>query len=341
MIGRLRNWFTPESRAADYTSLILAQQQQAAATGIGSVRESAVYRSCLNLIESAASSAELEGEHSASLQPRLGVIVKEMVDSGQSAYELVISSGGRLELQAVQITDVYGGVAEETWSYRIERPGPSSTETVIRPQEGVLNFRLRPDPRRPWQGCPAIRAGNTTATLLSKMETQLTSEAAMKPARVLVGGMAPDQRKDVVDSITAGGIVAFPQTRSGSESKALHTGAVGGEYSTAGVELFGQLSALICTTLGCPADLIQATGSDSSSKESFRRFALSTVTPLLQAVMDEFARLVSPMSFDLTRLRAADAVSISRAIGSKATAVSRLVQSGMALDEALSVVGID
>ena len=205
----------------------------------------------------------------------------------------------------------------------------------------MLNFRLRPSPRTPWRGSPAIQAGNTTATLLSKMETQLTSEAAMKPARVLVGGMAPDQRKDIVDSITAGGIVAFPQTRTGSESKALHTGTVGGEFTPAQVELFGQLSAVICTTLGVPADLVQATGSDTSSKESFRRFALSTITPLLQTVMDEFARLVGPMSFDLSRLRAADAVSISRAIGSKATAVSRLVQSGMALDQALAVVGID
>ena len=341
MIGRLRNWFTPETRAVnDYTSQILAQQL-ATAQGFGSVRESAVYQSCLNLIESASSSAELEGQHSASLQPRLGAIVKGMVDSGASTYELIIDSGGRLELQAVQITDVYGSVAEETWSYRIERPGPRSTETTIRPQESVLNFRLRPSPRTPWRGSPGIQAGNTTATLLNKLEAQLISEAAMKPARVLAAGVAPDQRKDIVDSITSGGIIAFPQTRMGSESKALSTGTVGGECSTAQVELFGQLSAVIATTLGVPADLVQGTGSDTSSKESFRRFALSTVAPLLQIVMDEWTRLVGEMSFDLSRLRAADAVSIARATGSKATAVSKLVQSGMALDTALAVVGID
>ena len=153
--------------------------------------------------------------------------------------------------------------------------------------------------------------------------------------------MAPDQRKDIVDSITSGGIVAFPQTRMGSESKALSTGEVGGEYSPSQVELFGQVGAMICTTLGCPADLIQGGGSDSSSKESFRRFSLSTVTPTLQIVMDEWARLVGPMTFDLSRLRAADAVSIARATGSKATAVGKLVAAGVALDEALSIAGID
>ena len=98
---------------------------------------------------------------------------------------------------------------------------------------------------------------------------------------------------------------------------------------------------MICTVLGCPPDLIQGGGSDTSSKESFRRFALSTIGPLLQIVMTEWTRLVGPMEFDLDRLRAADAVSISRAIGSKAKAVQALVQSGMALPEALSVVGID
>ena len=127
----------------------------------------------------------------------------------------------------------------------------------------------------------------------------------------------------------------------GNESKALSAGAVGGGYSEAGVDLFGQLSAVICTMLGVPSDLIQSGGSDNSSKESFRRFSLSTITPLLQIVMDEWTRLVGEMTFDLSRLRAADAVSISRAIGSKARAVSELVQSGMPLSEALSVAGID
>ena len=339
-LGWLRSRLTETRAAGDYTAQVI-NQLHAAASGIGSVRQSAVYASCLHLIESASSSAELEGQHSASLQPRLGAIVKEMVDRGQSAFELVIGGGGRLELQAVNILEVFGSVAPETWLYKIERPGPRSTETTIRPQESVLNFRLRPSPRSPWKGSPALPAGNTTANLMGKMESQLVAEAAMRPARVLVGGMAPDQRKDIVDSITAGGIVAFPQSRMGSESKALSTGEVGGAYSTAGVDLFGQVGAMICTTLGVPPDLVQGGGSDTSSKESFRRFALATIGPLLETVMAEWTRLVGEMSFDLSRLRAADAVSIARATGSKATAVGKLVAAGVALDEALSIAGID
>ena len=84
-----------------------------------------------------------------------------------------------------------------------------------------------------------------------------------------------------------------------------------------------------------------ALASTSREKESFRRFALSTIAAHLEIVMIEWSRLVSPMKYDLSRLRAADAVSISRAIGSKAKAVQSLVQSGMDLSEALSVVEID
>ena len=340
MIDWLRSKFTESRASTSYTDLLTAQHL-AAAQGAGSVRSSGIYQSCLNLIESASSSAELEGLHSTTLQAKLGAIAKGMVDRGSSAWEMLIGANGRLELLPVEITDVYGSVSPDSWLYKIERPGPSSTETTIRPQESVLNFRLRPSPRAPWKGSPALPAGNTTATLLTKMETQLISEAAMKPARVLVGGMAPEQRKDIVDSITAGGIVAFPQSRAGTESKALGTGTVGGEFSAAGVDLFGQVGAMICTTLGCPADLIQGAGSDTSSKESFRRFSLATITPLLQIVMDEWTRLVGPMTFDLSRLRAADAVSIARATGSKATAVGKLVAAGVSLDEALSISGID
>ena len=342
MIGaRLRSWFTPESRAAgDYTAQVI-NQLHTAASGIGSIRQSAVYASCLHLIESSSSSAELEGQHSATLQPRLGAIVKEMVDSGSASYELVIGGGGRLELLPVQIVDVFGGVAEETWLYKIERPGPRSTETTIRPQESVLNFRLRAPARAPWKGSPALPAGNTTANLMGKMETQLTSEAAMRPARVLGAGFSKEQRTDVAAGLKAAGIVVFPLGRTGSDTRAVHAGSIGGEYSAAQVDLFGQVGAMICTVLGCPPDLILGGGADTSSKESFRRFALSTIGPMLQIVMAEWTRLVGEMTFDLDRLRAADAVSISRAIGSRAKAVQSLVQSGMDLPEALSVVGID
>ena len=344
MIGRIKSWFTPETRAGEeqrgYIDQLLSAQL-AAATGTGSVRDSAVYRACLHLISDAASTAELEGDGADVLQPRLGAAVKEMVDTGQSAHELIVGRSGRLGMLPVSITNVQGQADEETWGYTVARAGPMATMTAIREQAGVLNFRLRPSPGSPWRGTPSLSAGNTTATLLRKLEIQMTSEAAFKPARVLGAGFSKEQRTQVTDGIEAAGIVVFPLGRASSDTRPIHTGSVSGEYSTAGVELHGKLNELVCSVLGVPSDLIVGSGSSVSARESFRRFSSATITPLLEVVMQEFGAKVGPISYNLDALRASDQVSISRALGSRANAVSKLVASGVGLDEALSIAGID
>ena len=341
VIGRVRDWFRPEARAASSYTDALLSAQLAAAQGVGSVRGSAVYQACLNLISDAAATAELTGDHSEVLQPRLGAIARQMVDLGQAAFELVVGRGGRLELLPVEITNVVGQAEEDSWVYTITRTGPVSTVSTAREQTGVLNFRSRVDNRTPWRGQPSIPASSTTAKLLSRMEVQLTSEAAMKPARVLLAGIAKEQRKEVTDSIAKGGIVTFPVSRPGGDTKGLTTGEVGGSYSAAGVELYGQLVALTAAACGVPSDLVVGGGSDNASKESLRRFAFSTITALLQTVIREWERKVGPLQFNLDALRAADEVSRARAVGSRANAVQRLVQSGVDLPQALAIAGVD
>ena len=300
------------------------------------------YQACLHLISDAAATAELEGDGADVLQPRLGAVVKEMVDLGQSAHELILGRSGRLEMLPVSITNVTGLAEEESWTYTLARAGPMSTMTAVREQAGVLNFRLRPSPRSPWRGQPSLLLSNPTAVLLRKMETQLTSEAAMKPARILGAGLSKEQRTDVAAGIEAAGIVVFPVMRGGHDSKPIHTGSVGGEYSTAGVELHGKLNELVCSVMGVPSDLIVGSGSSVSARESYRRLSSATISPLLQNVMQEWSRKIgTPMKFDLSALRASDEVSRARAVGSRANAVSRLVASGVPLSEALELAGVD
>ena len=342
MMGRIREWFTPppppETRS--YVDQIL-NAQLAAASGTGSVRDSAVYQACLHLIADCVATAELEGDGADILQPRLGEIASAMVDTGQAAFELIVGRSGRIGMIPVEITDVTGQEEEATWVYTVARSSPLATMTAVREQAGVLNFRLRPSHRTPWRGTPSLQSGNTTAALLRKLEIQMTSEAAMKPARLLGAGFSKEQRTDVAAGIKAAGIVVFPLGRAGSDTRPIHTGLIAGEYSTAGVDLHGKLNELVCAVIGVPSDLIVGSGSSVSARESYRRLASATIFPLLQTIMQEWGRLVGPMKFDLSALRASDQVGISRALGSKAKAVQSLVQSGMALDEALAVVGID
>ena len=340
MIGRIREWFTPPPETRGYVDQLLSAQI-AAASGSGSVRDSAVYRACLNLLGDAASTATLEGEHAEILQARLGDIVRQMVDVGQASYEITIGRSGQLELLPVEITNVTGQEEEATWFYTVARAGPMATMTAVREQAGVLNCRLRPSPRTPWRGQPSLPSGNSTAALLRKLEVQLTSEAAMKPARILGAGLSPEQREQVSDGIEAAGIVVFPLGKASSDTRPIHAGSVGGEYSTAGVELHGKLGEQVCSVLGVPSDLIVGSGSSVSARESYRRLSSATISPLLGVVMHEWQVKVGPIKFNLDALRASDEVSRARAVGSKANAVSRLVDSGLPLDQAMAVVGIE
>ena len=133
----------------------------------------------------------------------------------------------------------------------------------------------------------------------------------------------------------------FPLGKTGGDTRAVHAGSVGGEYSTAGVELHGKLGEVICSVLGVPSDLIVGSGSSVSARESYRRFSSATIGPLLDIVMQEWRRLVGPITYNLDALRASDQTGISRAVGSRATAVQKLVAAGVDLNEALQMAGID
>ena len=114
MIGRLRSWFTPPPETRGYVDQILSAQL-AAASGTGSIRDSAVYEACKHLIADCVSTAELEGDGADILQPRLGEIAASMVDTGQSAHELIVGQAGQLQMLPVEITNVQGGSEEASW----------------------------------------------------------------------------------------------------------------------------------------------------------------------------------------------------------------------------------
>ena len=103
-------------------------------------RDTDAFQSCVNLIANSTATAELTGEHSEALQPRLGAIARQMVDQGQSAFELVVGLGGRLDLLPVEITNVVGQADEDSWVYTITRSGPVSTVSTGREQSGRAEF---------------------------------------------------------------------------------------------------------------------------------------------------------------------------------------------------------
>ena len=340
----LRSWFSEDRArdvAPDYTSQILAQSL-AAARGIDSTRSTAAFKGSLTLIGHATGVASLTGLHASALQEHLSTIARAMVDVGESTWLIQVGSAGGLQLLPCSAVDVVGGPDPRSWLYQLQVQGPTQTVTLQRSGESILSFRLRVDARTPWKGRPVFDSTGTSQ-LLAQLEEQMRSEARVSPARIIAGGAVVEQAQEISGLVKSGGIVTIIQALTSRDDPAgVKAGVVRNEVTAASVSLHEKLSTLICSAMGCPADLVLGSGSDSGSRESFRRLASTTITNILVTIAQEWqSKLGTALQWDLDRLRSSDEVSRARAIGSRANAVSRLVDSGMDLPQALAVVGID
>ena len=343
MIEKIKSWFT-EDRAAnqDYTSLLLAQSL-AEARGFASARTTATFTSCLNLISNAAAIAEVEGQHSESLKPHLGAIARGLTDSGESTWLIDADSEGRMVLLPATVANVTGLASPESWMYSLTQPGPSQTVTIFRPGAAILHFRANATQGTPWRGRPALEASNSTGSLLAALECQLAAESRMKPARLLSIGKSDTQRLVVEGELERGGILAITGASAGDKSPAsgLDPGRIRSEITLPQVNLYESLSDQIASALGVPSDLIGSSASEAVGRESFRRFAASTVTPLLTLIQTEWTEKIGPLNFELDALRAGDIAARGRVLSQRATAVKNLVGAGLNIERALVLAGLD
>ena len=340
----IRSWFTEQRASAtptNYTTQILAAQL-AAARGLDGIKSTAAYKGSLELIGNSTGVASLTGQHADSLQGHLSTIARSMVDTGQSDWLIDVGSTGGVVLLPVTAAAVAGGPDPRSWLYTLTMPGPSQAVTLQRSGESILSFRLRTSASSPWRGRPAIDSSGT-GQLLCQLEAQMRDEAKVLPARVIAGGAVADQSSDISEIVGAGGIVGITQAVASREDPSgIKAGVIRNESTSATVTLHEKLSTLICGAMGCPADLVMGSSSESGSRESMRRLGSTTVQNILVTIVREWeSKMGTDLQFDLDQLRSSDEVSRARAVGSRANAVSRLVASGVDLPQALAIAGVD
>ena len=247
-----------------------------------------------------------------------------------------------MDLLPVTVATVVGGPDPRTWIYTLTMPGPGEAVTLQRSGEAILSFRLRVDPRTPWKCRPAIDSTGT-GQLLCQLEAQLIDEAKVRVARVISGGAVAEQSGDIAALVADGGVVGITQAiASRDDVSGIKAGVVRNEVTAPSVSLHTKLATMICGAMGCPPDLVLGSSSESGSRESFRRLASTTINNILTTVAREWeSKMGTALEWNLDRLRSSDEVSRARATGSRATAVQRLVQSGVDLPQALAIAGID
>ena len=183
---RLRQWFRPppETRSVnvDHIIQLVTAQLATAFRELGSVRSSAVYQASVsNLISDAAATAELTGEHSEVLQPRLGAIARQMVDTGPGRLR-ACHRGGRRGSNCCpsRLRMSPGRSDEDSWFYTVHAVKVRCLYHDRDPRAGGHSqfsgsaLDNRSALARPGNTAISVNPA-TTAKLLSKMEIQLTS----------------------------------------------------------------------------------------------------------------------------------------------------------------------
>ena len=94
--------------------------------------------------------------------------------------------------------------------------------------------------------------------------------------------------------------------------------------------------------LGVPCSLILPGAPGTAARDGWRRFHVSTLRPLARVLAAELtAKLEADVSINLDALQPADAAAAdARVAQSRANAVARLVDAGMALADARAVAGL-
>ena len=124
-----------------------------------------------------------------------------------------------------------------------------------------------------------------------------------------------------------------------SPASGLDPGKIRSEITVPQVNLYEGLSTQICACLGVPSELLTG-GSEAGGREAFRRFAASTITPLLKLIQTEFQEKVGPLQFGLSDLKAGDLAVRGRLLSQRAAAVGRLVTAGVEVERAMRVAGL-
>ena len=332
------------SGESSYTDLVLAgllaQQGRGAAAAewaTGAVQSAAgLWARCLSVATS---------DHEAVTPEALGAIGFDLAVVGEHVSVLQVDGSGRVALLRASSWNIAGGPDPRSWRYDVSLSGPTGTHTRQVPADGVLHVRYLPDNRTPWRGVAPWKRSPTLSKLAAEVEAALVREVRL-PTKIIIpmpqgAGIDTDTlRSDFQNQAFQ---VAFPTTtqagmgagRGSAPQTDWKPQRLKSEPDESLVSLCKDVPGQIGILYGIPNVLTSGGGSETQTREAFRRFVLTAIEPLALIVSRDLTRVFEqPISLDLSDLAHAD-------IAGRARAFKALTASGMSPADAAAFVKIE
>lgn len=171
----------PETRSAPYSDAILSAlvEQASGSTGADPAATAAL-EGAAGLLGRVLSTARVSGPPDVQRALNgaiLRLLGRELIRRGSALLMIDMDRDGVM-LSPAATWDVSGDFDPATWRFRVDRIGPSNTDSRVVGYDRVCLFRWAIDPWRPWAGVSPLGAARLIARVLAETESALGDESA-------------------------------------------------------------------------------------------------------------------------------------------------------------------
>ena len=284
----------------------------------------------------------------------LAHVGRQLIRAGEALYVIDLD-GDKLILVPASTWSVEGGYRPSTWRFEVTLPGPSGSEVVRRPNEGVVWVPWAVDAARPHKGISPLTFAASTGRLLAGLDRNLADEAGMPTTHVVPiptnpkkdtedEGEDDDQLAQLGSDLVKGrGSTVFVETTAagwdeGSAAAPKTDWVVrrlGANVPDTSVRLRNDIEMCVLLACGIPTGISGAHVDGSAAKEALRRWLHVGVAPVGRLIAEELSRkLETEVNLDFRDLFASD-------VAARARSFHILRQSRITAAAAAEVVGLD
>ena len=341
-----------ETRAGGYTEALVAQLvAQAEGSTAAKATTTAAIEAAAGALSRAFAGAVVEGPEWAGetvCGPFLALVGRDLVRRGESLHAIRMSMGRPVLIPCSDWDWQEGGPDPSSWTVRATANGPSESVTWRLPASGVVYVCWGTEAIRPYRGIAPSGFASLSARQMAESERTLADEAGGPLAQLIAipqdggdGGdddslkmlksdIAKARGKALTVETTAAG---WGDGQAAAPRRDWQANRLGPDPPAAVVELARDAFDRTLAAAGTPPPLMDERADGTAQREALRRWHLGTVLPLARMLETELSRKLDAsirLRFDNYPLD----------LQARATALMKLVDSGMERAEALAIVGL-